>query len=84
MYRDLRYFIKHVALTFAIIAAVFLISKLYMPATVSSWFYWVVYAAVTTIIAAALTLATDYLLYKEDLFNLINKLKRNFLKKKTA
>ena len=84
MYRDLRYFIKHVALTFAIIVAVYLISKLYMPVTVSSWFSWVVYAAVTTIIAAALTVATDYLLYKEDLFNLINKLKRNFLKKKTA
>ncbi len=84
MYRDIRYFIKHVALTFAIIVAVYLISKLYMPIVVSGWFSWVVYAAVTTIIAAALTIGTDYLLYKEDLFNLIDKLKKNFLKKKTA
>ena len=82
MYRDLKYFIKHVALTFAIILAVYLISKIYMPIVISSWLYWVVYASITTIIAIVLTVGTDYLLYKEDLYNLIEKLKRNFLKKK--
>lgn len=81
MYRDIKYFIKHVALTFAIIAAVYLLSKLYIPTVIASWLHWVIYAAITTIIAVALTLGSDYLLYKEDLFNLISKLKRNFLKK---
>lgn len=82
MYRDIRYFIKHVCLTFAILVAVYLISKLYIPVVVSGWFSWAVYAAVTTIIAVILTVATDYLFYKDDLLNLINKLKRNFLKKR--
>lgn len=82
MYRDLKYFIKHVTLTFAIILAVYLISKIYMPIMISGWLHWVIYASITTIIAIVLTVGTDYLLYKEDLFNLIEKLRRNFLKKK--
>ena len=81
MYRDIKYFIRHVALTFGIIAVVYLVSRLYMPAVIDGWFYWALYAAITTIIAAVLTIGTDYLLYKDDLFNLIDKLKRNFLKK---
>ena len=82
MYRDLKYFIRHVLLCFAIIAAVYLISRLYMPSNVENLFQWVIYAGVTTIIAGLLTLDTDYIFYKEDLFNLLGKLKRNFLKKK--
>ena len=81
MYRDLKYFIRHVALTFVIITAVYLISRLYMPESISGWYGWVLYAAITTVIAGILTVGSDYLLYKEDLFNLISKLKRNFLKK---
>ena len=82
MYRDIRYFIKHVVLLFSIILAVYLISKLYMPVVVANWFHWAIFATITTVIAIILTVATDYLLYKEDLFNLIDKLKKNFLKKK--
>ena len=82
MYRDLKYFIRHVVLTFAIMAAVWLISKLYMPVVVANWFSWICYAVLTTIIAIILTIGTDYLFYKDDLMNLIGKLKRNFLKRK--
>ncbi len=82
MYRDLKFFIRHVALTFAIIVAVYLISKLYMPVVIAKWIHWVFYAGVTTVIAGILTLSTDYLFYKEDLMNLIGKLKRNFFRKK--
>ena len=82
MYRDIRYFIKHVALLFTIILAVYLISKLYMPVVIANWFHWAVFATITTVIAIILTATTDYLFYREDLFNLINKLKKNFLKKK--
>ncbi|MBQ6560605.1 MAG: hypothetical protein IJL85_07240, partial [Erysipelotrichaceae bacterium] len=82
MYRDLKYFIRHVVLTFAIILAVYFISKLYMPVVIAGYLHWAFYATITTIIAIALTLGTDLLLYKEDLFMLIDKLKKNFLRKK--
>ena len=82
MYRDIRYFINHVLLTFAIMAAVYYCSKLYMPETIGSWLSWASYAALTTVIATTLTLSTDYLFYREDLMNLIGKLKRNFLRGK--
>ncbi len=82
MYRDLKYFIRHVVLTFAIILAVYFISKLYMPVVIAGYLHWAFYATITTIIAIALTLGTDLLLYKEDFFRLIDKLKKNFLRKK--
>ena len=82
MYRDIKYFIKHVLLTFVIFVSVYLISKLYIPVVISGWFSWVFYAAVTTVIAIILTVGTDYLFYKEDLFNLIGKLKNNLLRKR--
>lgn len=83
MYRDFKYFLRHVFLSFAIMIAVYLVSRLFVPATVDSYFVWVIYAVVVTLIAGLLTLGTDYIFYKQDLFNLIEKLKRNFLKKKT-
>ncbi len=83
MYRDIKYFIRHVALTFAIILAVYLISRIYIPSVISGWFHWIFYSAITTIIAIVLTVGTDFLFYREDLFNLINKLKKNLLKKRT-
>lgn len=82
MYRDIRYFLNHAILCFAIIAAVYFIAQLYLPASIDSVFEWVLYAVVTTLIAAALTLLTDYLFYKEDLFNFFAKIRRNFFKKK--
>ena len=82
MYRDLKFFIRHVVLCFAIITAVYLISKIYMPIVVAKMLHWVFYASVTTIIAIILTITADYLFYKEDMMNLLEKLKRNFLKKK--
>lgn len=82
MFRNIKYFIKHLIVTFSIMAAVYLISKLYMPAVFTNYFEWVVYATITGIITLAMTFVTDYVLYKEDLFNLINKLKKNFFKKK--
>ena len=81
MYRDLNYFIRHVLLTFAIMIAVYYSSQLYLPETINSWLSWVSYAFITTVIAIILTVGTDLLLYREDLFNLINKLKRNFLRR---
>ena len=82
MYRDIRFFIKHVILTFVIIVAVYLVSRLYIPSLIAGWLHWVMYASLTTVIAILLTLGTDLLFYKEDLFNLLNKLKRNFFIRK--
>jgi O-antigen/teichoic acid export membrane protein len=82
MYRKVSYFLKHMVICFAIIAGVYFASKLYMPETIDNWFTWVIYASITTIIAFLLTLDTDYIFYKEDLFNFINKLKGMFIRKK--
>lgn len=84
MYRDVKYFVRHALLCFAIMAAVYFISKLYMPATISSLTQWVIYAFITTVIAIILTVVTDYIFYREDLFNFIDKMKKNFFRKKKA
>lgn len=82
MYRKLRYFIKHIVLSFTIMICVYLVSKLYIPTTFTNYYMWALYAAITGIVSVILTVGLDYLLYKEDLLNLINKLKKNFLKKR--
>ena len=88
MYRDVKYFFRHAILCFAIMAVVYFAAQLYIPADFTSWFQWIIYAAITTVIAVILTLGTDFLFYKEDLFNFFDKIKRNFLhrflKKKQA
>ena len=84
MNRDIRYFLKHAILCFAIMIAVYLLAQLYLPSSLDSWMDWIIYSVVTTAIAVALTLSTDYLFYKEDLFNFIGKLKNNFLRKKKS
>lgn len=83
MYRDVKYFIRHALLCFAIMAVVYFVSQLYMPASMDGWMTWVIYATITTLIAIVLTLGTDYLFYKHDMVNLFSKVLRN-LKKKTA
>lgn len=81
MYRDVKYFVKHALLCFTIMAVVYYISQLYMPSEIASWYYWVLYASITTLIAIALTLATNFIFYRQDMINLIGKLKRNLLKR---
>lgn len=82
MYRKISYFVKHVVICFAIVVAVFLISRLYMPVFFHGWSTWIVYAVINTLLAAALTLATDYLFYKEDFMNFFNKIIGIFMRKK--
>lgn len=78
--RDLKYFYSHIIICFVIMAVVYYISKIYM-ANIGSWLEWVLYAAITTIIAIILTVVTDLVFYKDDFFGLFNKLKVNFIKK---
>ena len=82
MYRDIKYFIKHLIFSFAIMTVVYFVSKLYLPISMSGWFEWVLYAAITTLITGVLTLVVNIVFYKEDMNNLIYKLKKNFIKKK--
>ena len=82
MYRDIKYFIKHLIITFVIVAGVYFISKLYIPVSMSGWFTWVVYAVITTLITIVITVIVDYVFYKKDMNNLIKKLKANFFKKR--
>lgn len=62
-------------------AVVYYVSQLYLPSNINSWIAWVSYSFITTVIAIILTVGTDLLLYRDDLFNLIYKLKKNFIKK---
>ncbi len=75
MYRKVSYFMKHAVICFAIIAAVYFIAQFYLPVQMEGWMVWITYAVITTVIAVILTLATDYVFYKEDLFNFIAKIK---------
>ena len=62
-------------------AIVYFTAQLYLPASFDGWFDWVLYASITTVIAIILTVASDYIFYKEDLSGFIDKIKRNFLKR---
>lgn len=82
MNRDIKYFIKHLIITFIIVGLVYFISKLYIPVNMSGWFTWVMYAVVTSLITIAMTLLIDYIFYKKDMTNLLRKVKANFFKKR--
>lgn len=73
MYRDIKYFIKHVVLCLVIIVLIPLIAKLYLP-VIDNWFEWIVYAIITTIISIIVTMFINIVFYKEDLKNTIYKL----------
>ena len=81
MYRKVSYFTRHAVLCFAIIGAVWLIAKMFMPVEFTGWSMWVLYAVINTLIASALTVGTDYLFYKEDLQNFISKILGMFKRK---
>ena len=74
MYRDISYFLKHALICFSIMAAVHLISRLYMPVLFDGWKMWIIYAFITTILAIALTLITNMIFYREDMANTIQKI----------
>ncbi len=82
MYRKVSYFVKHALLCFAIIAVVYFAAQLYLPQQIANWTVWIIYAAITTVFAIALTLITDYLFYKEDLMNFIYKIKGIIIRKR--
>ena len=84
MNRDVKYFLMHAGLCFLIMGVVYFVSQLYIPSNINTWYSWVMYATITTLIAIALTMGTNFLFYRHDMNNLIEKLKRNFIKKKTA
>ena len=82
MYRKISYFVKHAVICFGIIAAVHIISRLYMPVIFNGWKMWISYAVINTLIAIFLTLATDYIFYKEDLYNFVTKIINIFIRRK--
>ena len=81
--RSISYYVKHLIIALFIICTTYFVSSLYMTEVVSTVSEWIIYAVITTIIAILLTLITDYLFYKQDLFNLIIKMK-NVVKIKSA
>lgn len=79
--RKYSYFISHIVISLLVIFIVKELSKMYLP-IINNWGLWIIYAFITTIISIAITAVSDYLFYREDMFNLIRKLKSNFKKKK--
>ena len=78
LHRSLWKSIKHILVALGIGAATYLISLTYMPApdAIPNYFVWAIYAVITTLIAIALTVATDFLLFNTDT--------KNFMKKGTS
>ena len=79
--RDIYYFIKHILISLTIMAITYLISLGYMN-FIDSWIEWIFYAIITTLISIALTLITDLVFYRQDMYNFLRKLKGNLKRKK--
>ena len=79
--RNINYFIKHLLISLMIMVITYLISSIYMV-SINSWIKWILYAIITTLISIALTLSTDLIFYKQDMFNFLRKLKGNLKRKK--
>ena len=84
MYRKVSFFVKHATICLGIIASVWLISRLYMPPLFDNWPMWIKYSIINTVLAVVLTMGTNYIFYKEDLFNFIAKIRNLFLRRKKA
>ena len=78
--RDQKTSYIHVLLTIVIMIIIYLSSKAFMV-EIDSYFMWVVYATITAIISCMVTVAVDYVFYKESFFEVIRISKRIFLKK---
>ena len=72
--RNIWIFIQHIISSLLIILFVYLISRIYMVA-INGWLMWVVYAAITTIIALTLVIFCYYFFFKDDFFNSLEKVK---------
>lgn len=72
LYRDIKYFIKHLVINAIIMIVVYLVGNLYIRNSLSL-LDWIVDSFVTTIIAGSLTLVFDYIFYKEDMNKLFKK-----------
>ena len=79
--RDMKYYFKHVIVCFMILFITYFASTFYMK-DVDSWSKWFIYAVITTLISLSLTAISDFVLYKEDSFNLIDRLKKTLFKRK--
>lgn len=79
--RNVSYFIKHIVISLVIMLLTYLIATIYLPA-IDTWIKWILYAIITTLISIALTLITDLVFYKDDLYNFLRKLKGNLKRKK--
>ena len=53
-----------------------------MPVIFNGWKMWITYAVINTLIAIFLTLATDYIFYKEDLYSFVTKIINIFIRRK--
>ena len=79
--RDNRIFISHIIVSFIIIGFVYAISGFYMPSNIDGWVLWIMYSMITTVIAGIVVVASDYILYKEDMMNTYHKLSNVIMRK---
>jgi len=71
---------KHMFISLLTIAVVYFISRIYMG-NINSYFVWLIYASITGIIALAITVIIDYILYKDSFVEAVNKILRTIGKK---
>ena len=81
--RSMSYYFKHVIISLGILLVVNLIARIYVV-NIHTWFDWFIYAAITTLLSGGLTLLTDFIFYKEDMMNLISRMKRIITRKQNA
>ncbi|MDO4197495.1 MAG: polysaccharide biosynthesis C-terminal domain-containing protein [Erysipelotrichaceae bacterium] len=78
--RPISYYFKHVAICLGIIGVTYFMSTILVQSC-TNWMMWLVYAVIITLFAGVLTLVTDYVFYKDDLFRTIDKVKGLLIKK---
>ena len=78
--RPISDYFKHVFISLSILIIVNLVSRIYVG-NITSWFTWVLYAAITTLLSLSLTAITDFLFYKDDTLRLFDKVKSIIFRK---
>lgn len=71
---------KHMLISLVVIASVYLLSNVYMN-NITSYYMWILYAIITFVIAAVITIASDYFIYNNDMKLAIKKIRKSLFKR---
>ena len=80
VYRNKKETYFHLMISLTTMLLVYVVSRLYMN-NISSYFWWIIYAIITVIVAATFTMITNYIFYKKEFKKMIDKVFEVFRKK---